>query len=753
MRFLKGLKIGYRLTLGFGLVILLTCVLGYKAMDNLQTLAGLMEKLYKNSMTVTNAVLEANANIIKVHRSMGEIALAKDKAEIVKTWQDAELIEKEVFKNFDLIEERFLGDKAMVQEARKAFSDWKETREEVYVLNLAGQKALATAVTKDSGAKHVKLVTEKMNGLIKFSKDEALQFLQEAVSEKDEVISLTLWLIGIIVVIASVIAYLNTISITHPLRQVSEVSSKLAEGDLKQNKLSGFFEDEVGVLRDSFNQLLDALNRFIASSEKILQGETEQKDFGLSGDFEGSLEKMLTQARDKKKRDAEMALFVPLVENMPTNLLLADSDLKLKYMNPEAKKSLEKLEQYLPIKVEDMIGQSIDIFHKDPERVRAIVSDPQNLPHEAQIQVGPETLSFMAAAIYDQNQEYIGPMVAWELITEKIANEKKVKEAAEREKVQAGELRQKVDNILAVVNVAAQGDLTQDVSVDGDDAIGQMGRGLKQFFANLRQNIIKIGENAQALGSSSEELTAVSQQMASNAGETSSQVNVVAASSDEVSKNVETVAAGTEEMSASIKEIAANATDAARVASEAVKVAETTNKTVIKLGDSSAEIGEVIKVINSIAEQTNLLALNATIEAARAGEAGKGFAVVANEVKELAKETAKATEDIGNKIQAIQEDTNSAVDAIGEISMIINQINDIASTIAGAVEEQSATVNEIGRNVNESARGTAEIAQNITGVAQTAENTASGAGDTQKAAAELSRMAADLQQLVQQFRT
>ncbi|MBT7198291.1 MAG: chemotaxis protein, partial [Nitrospina sp.] len=210
-------------------------------------------------------------------------------------------------------------------------------------------------------------------------------------------------------------------------------------------------------------------------------------------------------------------------------------------------------------------------------------------------------------------------------------------------------------------------------------------------------------------------------------------------------------ATGSEEMSASIKEIAHNANQATKVTSDAVQLAETTNKTVTKLGDSSAEIGQVIKVITSIAEQTNLLALNATIEAARAGEAGKGFAVVANEVKELANQTAKATEDISNKISAIQTDTQSAVTAIGEISGVIGQISDISNTIASAVEEQSATTNEITRNVTDASRGSQEIAENIAGVAQAAHSTTEGATDTQTAASELSKLAAEMQNIVSEF--
>jgi methyl-accepting chemotaxis protein len=204
-------------------------------------------------------------------------------------------------------------------------------------------------------------------------------------------------------------------------------------------------------------------------------------------------------------------------------------------------------------------------------------------------------------------------------------------------------------------------------------------------------------------------------------------------------------------MSASIREIAANATEAAGVASHAVGTAENATQTVSKLGASSAEIGEVIKVITEIAEQTNLLALNATIEAARAGEAGKGFAVVANEVKELAKETASATDDIGQRIIAIQGDARAAVIAIEEISEVIAKISDIQNTIASAVEEQTATTNEITRHVTEAATGANEIAASITGVAQAAHDTSSGAASTQVSARDLAALADELNRSVMRF--
>jgi methyl-accepting chemotaxis protein len=327
-----------------------------------------------------------------------------------------------------------------------------------------------------------------------------------------------------------------------------------------------------------------------------------------------------------------------------------------------------------------------------------------------------------------------------------------VAQGAEREKLAAEELKHKVDSILTVVAAATTGDLTQEIQVRGSDAIGQMGESLAKFFADLRKSIGSIGESAANLASASEELTTVSHQMSANAEETSAQTKVASAATLQVSQNLQTVATGAEEMGASIKEIAKNATEAAKVATSAVKVAETANATVSKLGDSSAEIGQVIKVITTIAQQTNLLALNATIEAARAGEAGKGFAVVANEVKELAKETAKATEDISRKIEAIQTDTKAAVEAIGTISEVINQINGISSTIASAVEEQNATTNEMSRNVSDAARGSAEITSNIAGVEQAAESTSRGASDTQKAAQDLVQTSTQLRHLVEQFK-
>src|ERR1700730_11061186 len=257
-----------------------------------------------------------------------------------------------------------------------------------------------------------------------------------------------------------------------------------------------------------------------------------------------------------------------------------------------------------------------------------------------------------------------------------------------------------------------------------------------------------VRDNALSLSITAEDSEALSSQLSASAEETAAQANVVSAAAGQVSGNVELVATAVQEMGASLKEIARLVVQATRVATDAVDAAESTNATVSKLGDSSAEIGKVIQVITSIAEQTNLLALNATIEAARAGEAGKGFAVVANEVKELAKQTARATGEISGRIAAIQTDTSGAVEAIGKFAAIVNQIADIENAIASAVEEQTATTNEISRNVTEAARGSAEIAGSISSVAHAAGSTTAAAARVRQSATGLASVAAQLETLV-----
>ncbi|HWS33291.1 MAG TPA: methyl-accepting chemotaxis protein [Actinoplanes sp.] len=312
-----------------------------------------------------------------------------------------------------------------------------------------------------------------------------------------------------------------------------------------------------------------------------------------------------------------------------------------------------------------------------------------------------------------------------------------------------------VASLKSVQDVAeslAAGDLTHSTGLTSNDETGRMGRALDQATASLRDTVRTIESSALSLAGASEQMTSTAAQIAGSAQEASQQSLAVSSAAEEISRSVDTVSAGSEEMGASIREISQNASEAAQVAVEAVNLAAATSSTMNKLGESSAEIGNVIKTITAIAEQTNLLALNATIEAARAGELGKGFAVVASEVKDLAQETARATEDISRRVETIQTDTAGAVIAIEQISEVIGRISDFQTTIASAVEEQTATTAEMNRSVGEAASGTGEISRSITGVAQAAQNTSAGVVETQQAIAELARMSTELTTMVSRFR-
>jgi len=305
--------------------------------------------------------------------------------------------------------------------------------------------------------------------------------------------------------------------------------------------------------------------------------------------------------------------------------------------------------------------------------------------------------------------------------------------------------------MVAALGRVADRDLTTEVEVKTRDEIGEMAGALGTALTAMRDAVRLVGETSSGLAGASEELTAVSTQLGANAEETSAQAGTVSVAAEEASHSVASMSVATEQLTESIREISRSASTAAGVATQAVDTARGTSQAVQRLDAAGVEIGQILKMINSIAEQTNLLALNATIEAARAGEAGKGFAVVAGEVKDLAQETAKATQDISRKIDAIQTATTEVAQAIDGIAGVVGEISELQTTIAAAVEEQSATAAELSRSVDEVSVVSGGIAHNISGVAQAAGGTAQGAEMTKQSSAQLSQLATRIDELVGSF--
>ncbi len=451
---------------------------------------------------------------------------------------------------------------------------------------------------------------------------------------------------GIFITLGLVIGFFTIRTISTPLRQMTAIVQKVAKGDLDV-VLDVNAKDEIGVLGLGFSEMLQGLKEADAMKGK-------------------------------------MAQISAMVENAQANFIFADTDYNITYMNPASANELAKLAHLLPCAVNDIVGKSIDIFHKNPSAIRRILDNPSNLPHAAIVHLGDEVLELTAVAIFDHDRVRIGTMANWGIVTEKF-----------------------------------------------------------KLKSSLKETTVSVA-------SASEELATASREMQTNAENTTAQAQNVANISNQTDQNVQSVAAAAEEMSVTVKEISKNVHNANQITEQAVEMAESMNETIIKLDASNSEIGNVVKVISMIAGQTNLLALNATIEAARAGDAGKGFAVVANEVKELAKGTSKATDEIRSQIVAIQSNTKGAIESIEKITEIIKENNSITTSIASAVEEQSMTTNEISLNMAEAAKETKQVVEEIEEIISTSQNTASGAVNIGEASEELSRTASNLSSLTEE---
>ncbi|MCG8552475.1 MAG: methyl-accepting chemotaxis protein [Desulfobacterales bacterium] len=701
---MKNIKIGLKMTIGFGSVILLMIIGGIVSYHTATKLSGLTEKLYLHPLAVGTSIRDIQTELVSIHRSMKDVAMSQT-LEQMKTAQD--LVDenaKSAMAYFKLLNERFLGDKKDIKLAEKLFADWAPIRNKVIEQRKIQIQNNANEITRIEGAPHVAKIMKSLDGLIKFAKGKAKEFNNKAQARgagaDAQVLVGKFYKHPFTVATTAIQIKTDAMIILKDMKDLSVASTPEAV-----NRIAAHVDSQANITLSNFKLLKE---RFLGDKTQIDKAEKLFADW-------------------KKIRKKVIKMRLAQVTANPGEITIK-----------EGAPHLEKLISVLN-KIEDFADNKAVEFYESAKN-QAIYSNMQIVVLFAIATLIGVIMAFIIT------RSIIVPMKETVQIAEKVASGDLTQKSAINQKDELGDM-------IRALNTMIENLSTMFKNVDtGVQALNSSSEELSDVSEQVASNAEQTSEKAGSVAAASEEMSA--------------NINSVASATDQATANIQTIVSAVEEMSLTINEIANNTAKGSETTSKAVETAQTVSNKVDELGKAASEINKVTETIADISEQTNLLALNATIEAARAGDAGKGFAVVAGEIKTLAQQTAEATAEINNRISSVQSTTQESVEAIDAILTIINEINDIVTSVATAIEEQSATTQEISNNISQAASGVqdvndnvnqtsavvGEVNQDISQVNQSAEDIKTVGMKVKTSASRLSDIAGNFNEMISRFK-
>jgi methyl-accepting chemotaxis protein len=690
-----NLSIKTKLVLGFGVLTVMLLFSTIVSVINMTQLAGFTQNLFNHPMAVTNGILSADGNIIRIHRSMKDVALSKTPEEIDKAVDAVNKFEKAVFEDLQIVKKGFLGPKEMVDDIITPINEWKPIREKVIALKREGKAEEATLITKTEGAKKVAEISEKVQLLKDWATNKGVTFYENADQTANYVIRLMLAVAVIATLLSIAIAYWVIVSIIRPLKLATQIAHKVASGDLNSH-VEIKNHDETGQMLQSIKTMQESLKKQIYIDQKITAETTRIK----------------------------MAL-----DSATTNMMIADREGNIIYANNAVLTMMRNAQNDIRVQLPDfsadkILGGHFDLFHKNPTHQRQML-DALTKSHSATIRVGKCIFSLTANPVFGSNGERLGTSVEWfdntldteiqnqvqDIISAAVKGDFSKRLAlADKGKFtgvcqginQLSEITETgLTDVIRVAKALADGDLTQKIDREYQGLFGQTREGVNATVENLKQLVDQIKASVDIIGMASKEIATGNMDLSQR--------------TEEQSASLGQTASRMEELTSTVKLNAENASHANRLANTACTVAEKGGEavkqvvnTMSAINDSSRKIVDIISVIDGIAFQTNILALNAAVEAARAGEQGRGFAVVASEVRNLAQRSAAAAKEIkaliGDSVDKVQIGTKLVDDAgktMEEIVKAVKHATDIMADISAASKEQSSGIELVSLSISQ----------------------------------------------------